>query len=78
MPISVTSGQQKMQSSDELHNTLCAAKLCFWQITQANVVKLCSCRLAACDRPLVFTRGLCWIKHETVVLHLDGQPLGQV
>ncbi len=50
---------------------------CFWQITQANVVKLCS-RLAARDRPLVFTRGFCWIKHETVVLHLDGQPLGQV
>ncbi len=50
---------------------------CFWQITQANVVKLCS-RLAARDRPLVFTRGFCWIKPETVVLHLDGQPLGQV
>lgn len=47
---------------------------CFWQITLVNVVKLCS-RLAA--RPLVFTRGVCWIKSETVVLHLDGQPVGQ-
>jgi len=46
----------------------------FWQITQVNVVKLCS-RLAA--RYWVFTGGLCWIKSKTVVLHLDGQPVGQ-